>query len=80
MSLLPPGNFSLLSILVEKDGGWLGKKLVCYWMMILVYLQYDTTTIHPFLSANIGRLNLHMELITKCDSVAKIQDTQVGKL
>jgi len=49
-------------------------------MMILAYLQYDTTTIHPFLSAIIGRLNLHIEHITKCDCVAKIQDTQVGKL
>lgn len=80
MSPLPPGKCSLLSIFVEKDGGWLGKRVVCYWMMILAYLQYDTTTIHPFLSANIGRLNLHIEHITKCDPVAKIQDTQVGKL
>jgi len=73
MSQLLPGNCNLLSILVEKDGDWLAKRLVCYWMMILAYLLYDTTTIHPSLLDNVGRLNLHIEHITKYDSVAKIQ-------
>ena len=61
--------------------GWrlIGQKVLLL-NEVLAHLQYDTKTIHPFISASIGRLNLHIKRTTKCDSVAKIQGTWVAKL
>jgi hypothetical protein len=49
-------------------------------MRISAHVQYDTSNIELFRSANIWRLNLHRKYNTKCETVAKIQDMQVIKL
>lgn len=49
-------------------------------MRISIHARYDTKTIHPFISANIGRLNLRVKHKRKCEPTAKIRDAQVAKL
>ena len=48
-------------------------------MRIPAHVQNNTTT-EPFGSAKIWRLNLHTRRRTKCESVAKIQETMVAKV
>jgi len=45
------------------------------------HTQYDRKTIQIFLSRpTSGGINLHLKRNTKCETVAKIQHTQVAKL
>jgi hypothetical protein len=49
-------------------------------MNTAAYVQCDTKTIQLFRAANMGSGNLHIKRRTKCETVAKIQDTQVASL
>jgi len=49
-------------------------------MMISGHVQYDTKPIKHIRLANRGRLSLYTKHSTLCETVAKIQDTQVAKL
>jgi hypothetical protein len=56
-------------------------KIVVDWERgISANLLYTTKCTQPFMSANVGRLNLHIKRITKCEIVTNIQDILVAKL
>ena len=46
--------------------------------MISAQVRYDTKTTQHFRFANIGSSNLYIKHGTECETVAKIQDTQVA--
>ena len=48
-------------------------------MRISVLVENNTTNIQSFVSAKIWRLNIHTRRRTKCETVAKIQETLLAK-
>ena len=76
MGQVPPGNSNTCG----KEWRFIGREAV-------LIIKEDSgpctvwqKTIQLFRSANIARLNLHIKQSTKCETVAKIQDTYVAKL
>jgi len=45
---------------------------------VTVRAMWGTETVQSFMSANIGKMTLHMKRRPKCETEAKIQDTQVS--
>ena len=72
---MPLQNSNILSEHVET-----GERLNRQNVVLLMNEDFHTRTIQIFRLANIGRLNLHKKLVTKCETVAKVLDKWVAKL
>jgi hypothetical protein len=73
MSPLPPGNSNLIFHTCRK--GW---RCGAQQLILLLSVHCKTKTAQSFMSANIGKMTLHTKRRSKCETEAKIQDTQVS--